>query len=369
MPRPPRMFRSAAIVVALAPVLGAPALAAAEGEVILYAQAAPAEAIHEAGLDTAFRQGPAAASFRWPGSHRLGKVDGTALSGMSADGMAEALREAWERDGSALVGVDEILPAHWTAGDARRLRLALAWLGPDAGRVVFYASPSLVERVGRADPRYPLPARLAAILDAVSRGRATYLATYRGDLQPFPAREMATHPTRWIARWPAGRGTLHLLVGPDGGLGQARLWDRVRSTPAGRALLDNGPAAISLATRDAGLEWLAAYWEHELAPEASPPGGDVVVPTFGGLLLRAVRGGVTISIARHGRAVLRLVPRGQGRGRVLRVLTGPTAAQCAFASRPTCPMGATRRWSCSRATAWWTRRAPPSGSPGRASTW
>ncbi len=312
------------IAAALAAIAGVPALAAGQGPVILYARGAAAEAIHDAGLTTAYRQGPALDTARWPGSHRLGKVDGTALSEMSASAMAAALREGWSQESAALVGVDEILPAHWSADDARRLRTALGLLGHEAGRVVFYAGPSLVEQVGRADPRLPLPKRLAEIVDAISRGRATFLLTFRGSLQPFPPREMATHPTRWIARWPAGRGTLHLLVGPDGGLGQAGLWNRVRSTPAGRALLSNGPGAIGLSTRGAGLAWLAAYRAHLRAPTAPPPGGDAAVSQPGGLGLRAVPGGVGVTIGRRGRAVLRLVPRRQRRGRVIRVLAGPT---------------------------------------------
>ncbi len=53
---------------------------------------------------------------------------------------------------------------------------------------------------------------------------------------------MAAVMVRWEARWPpARRPDLRLMFGPGGTVGQDAIWDRVRSTPAGRRLLANGP--------------------------------------------------------------------------------------------------------------------------------
>ena len=154
---------------------------------------------------------------------------GRDLAGASPSRIAAMLRAGWRQQGVGdLVAVDEVTPAQWTPSSAAGLAAALDQLGPDAQRVIFYAAPAMVERVGRADPRAALPAPLGQLIDAMSRARATYLLTYRGDLSPFPAREMAMHPTRWAVRWPAGRGELRIMLGPDAGLGQREVWARVR---------------------------------------------------------------------------------------------------------------------------------------------
>ncbi len=190
--------------------------------------------------------------------------------------------------------------------------------------MVFYAAPSLVEQVGRADPRRPLPARLARLVDALSRARATYLLTYRGDRAPFPAREMALHPTRWAARWPEGRGELRVMLGADAGAGQAELWARVRATPAGRAMLARGPGAYGVADAGAAREWAAQYRAFLAAPAVSATGADYAVPSPGGLALaRAGARRVRVTITRPGRAVVTMTPRAGGKVRAIRKLTGP----------------------------------------------
>lgn len=271
------------------------------------------------------RQVPAADHSRWSDAHVVGKVRGAEIEGQSAERIAAVLRAGWRRDGArGRVAVDEITPARWTAGGAARLAAALDRLGPLADRVVFYAAPSLVEQVGRADPRRALPPRLARLVNALSRGRATYLVTYRGDRAPFPAREMALHPTRWAARWPAGRGELRVMLGADAGAGQAELWTRVRATPAGRALLARGPGAYGLADAAAAREWVAQYRAFLAAPTVSATGFDYAVPAPGGLTLaRAGARRVRVTIARPGRAVVTMTPRGGGKVRAICKLTGP----------------------------------------------
>ena len=310
----------------IAGAVAAPAIAA--DPVILYAPAEGATAAHDAlrGTASTVRQGPAARDGRWPRAARLGKASGRELSSRSAAQIAAALRRSWSADFSGgRVAVDEIAPAHWSAADARRLREAMTMLGSDARRVSFYAASSLVEQVGRTDPRQPLSAKLATLLDAMSRGRSTYLLTYRGNLTPLPAREMATHPTRWIARWPAGRGRLHLLIGPDGGIGQTALWNRVRASAAGRQLLANPPGAYGLRTAAAGRAWAAQYRAHVRAPGASPPGGDVAVAKPGGLrLARAGNRAVRVTLGRRGRAVVSIRRAPAGPRRAIRKLRGPT---------------------------------------------
>jgi hypothetical protein len=292
---------------------------------LLYMSETPAVAIDQGVGGATWRQAPAAVNAHWTPGRRVGKVRGATLA--SAGGgaqMAAMLRAGWRAEGG-LVSVDEIAPARWDTSASAALADAMTRLGPDAQRVIFYASPSLVEQVGRVDPRRPLPARLGAIVDAISRGRATYLLTYRGNLTPFPAREMATHPTRWVARWPAGRGQLRIMLGPDGGIGQAALWARVRSTAAGRLLLADGVAAYGLSGAADARAWVAQYRAFRSTPTVSATGVDFPVPQPGGLVLkRAGVNRVRIIITRAGRAVVTMAPRTGGRLRAIRKLSGPT---------------------------------------------
>ena len=175
---------------------------------------------------------------RWPAARTVGKVTGRDLAGAGAGTHRRpAARRLAPAGGGRAGGGGRGDPRPVDAGGGGRAwPRAMDQLGGDARRVIFYAAPSLVERVGRADPRRPLDPALAGLVDAMSRGRATYLLTYRGDLSAFPAREMATHPTRWPARWPAGRGELRLMLGvgrghrPGASCGRAR----ARPRPAAR---------------------------------------------------------------------------------------------------------------------------------------
>lgn len=308
----------------LAVLAAAPATALADPP-LLYAPLAGAAAASDALDGQTLRQAPALPDGRWGAERLVGKVSGRELSGLPPDAIAARLRAGWQEPGVGdLVAIDELTPRQWPPARAAALRAALDSMGADARRVIVYASPALVEQVGRAHPRRPLPRRLAALVDAASRARTTYLATYRGDLSPFPAREMATHPTRWLARWPAGRGGLRLTVGPDGGLGQPALWARVRASAAGRALLAGAPAGYGLRTAVDGRAWAEAYRAHLAAPASAPAGGDHPVTGGGGIVLRRLDAArATLSLRRPGRAVVRLVPRGERRGRVILKLRGP----------------------------------------------
>lgn len=322
--RVPLVTRALGVVAVLCGLL-APAATAGTDPAIVYASQPAASALHD-GLGSSWRQLPAIPNRRWGGAQRLGKVRGKSLAAApSAAAMAAALRRGWRSERSAYVGVDEILPAHWSAQSARRLETAMLLLGGDAQRVIFYAGPSMVERLGRVDPRRGLTPRLQALVNAMARGRSTYLMTYRGNMEPFPEREMATHPTRWIARWPGSVDQLGLMIGPDGGLGQRAVWHRLRASAAGRRLLSNGVAAYGLRSQADAREWLTEYLDFLQSPSAAPQGFDARVPEPGGLRLsRMNRRVVAVTIDRPGRAVVRLVPRGERRGRVIRALWGPT---------------------------------------------
>lgn len=326
-----RALPVAAAVVALAPA-GA---ATAADPPLLYLSHEAAVAAHDGLGGPTLRQGPARDDRRWGTARTVGKVSGRELAGASPGAIAAGLRRAWgARGAGGLVAVDELVPGQWTPASARRLAAGLDLLGPAAGRVMFYASPSLVARVGRADPRRRLPPVLRGLVAAASRGRATYLQAYRGDLSPLPAREMAAYPTRWAARWPARGGELRIILGPDGGAGQAELWARVRATPAGREMLAGGPGAYGLGDAGAASRWAAQYRAFLAAPTAPARGRDAAVPVPGGLRLARVRpgpvrrgsAGARVRIARPGRAVVSIVPRGGGRVRALRRLAGPTGA-------------------------------------------
>lgn len=316
-----------AVAVAASAVTGwTSAAAAAEGP-LLYLREDPAVLIDQAVGGGTLRQAPLATNPRWSAARTVGKLTGRELAGAGPARIAAMLRAGWRQDGvGGLVAVDEITPAQWTPSSAAALATALDALGPDARRVIFYAAPSFVERVGRTDPRAALPATLAGLVDAVSRGRATYLLTYRGDMSPLPAREMATHPTRWAARWPAGRGELRVMLGADRGVGQAELWARVRSTPAGRDMLSRGPGAYGLVTTAAARSWLDQYRAFRAAPTVSATGGDFPVPVPGGLTLTtAGKGRVRVVLGRAGKAVVTMTPAGGGKVRAIRKLTGPAA--------------------------------------------
>jgi hypothetical protein len=325
----PSALRRAALALALGAVaLAAGAAGAAASDApLLYLREDPAAVIDSGLGGGTLRQAPMVPNARWTASRTVGKVTGRELAGQSAGRIAAILRAGWRQPGvGGLVAVDEVTPAQWTPGSAAQLAAALDGLGADARRVIFYAAPSFVERVGRVDPRRPLPAALAALVDAVSRGRATYLLTYRGDMSPFPAREMATHPTRWEARWPAGRGELRVMLGPDAGAGQAEVWARLRATPAGRDLLSHGPAAYGLPTTADARAWLDQYRAFRAAPTVSVTGADFPVPQPGGLTLTTAGARrVKVVIGRPGNAVVTMTPAGGGKVRAIRKLTGPAA--------------------------------------------
>lgn len=333
MPLVPRTTPSAArrIMIALAAttcamVAWAGAAAGADGS-LLYLMEEPAVAVNQGLGGGTLRQAPAVPHSRWTASRTVGKVTGRELAGAGAARIAAILRAGWREGGvGGMVAVDEITPAQWTPAGARTLAAALDSMGSDARRVIFYAAPSFVERVGRVDPRQGLPAPLAGLVDAISRGRATYLLTYRGDMSPFPAREMATHPTRWLARWPAGRGELRIVLGADGGLGQAELWSRVRATPAGRELLARGPGAYGLRDAASARAWVNQYRAFRAAPTVSVTGGDFPVPAPGGLTLTAAgTGRVKVVLGRAGNAVVTMTPARGGKVRAIRKLVGPAS--------------------------------------------
>jgi hypothetical protein len=304
-----------------------PALASAADPPLLYLPAEAARVVNDGVGGGTLRQAPIVPDSRWPAARTVGKVSGRDLAGAGAGAIAARLRAGWRQPAvGGLVAVDEVTPSQWNTAGAGALAEAMDQLGGDAQRVVFYAAPSLVERVGRTDPRRPLDPVLAVLVDAMSRGRATYLLTFRGNLSAFPPREMATHPTRWLGRWPAGRGELRLMLGVDGDIGQRELWTRARSTAAGRQMLANGPAAYGLRDVAAGRAWVEQYRSFRASPTVSVAGGDYPVPVPGGLTLTAAGAGrVRLTIARPGRAVVTVAPRAGGTLRAIRKLTGPTA--------------------------------------------
>ncbi|MDX6555528.1 MAG: hypothetical protein QOD86_1723 [Miltoncostaeaceae bacterium] len=324
-----RRRASVALIVAAA-ALGVPAAAAAWPLDVVYTGAPAAAAINDGaeglpGLKDAFRQAPILDDARWPSSRRMGKVSGDELAHLpTPEAMATRLAYGWQTitAGGATtavggrVGVDEITPSDWTPDQATKLGNALDILGVHAERVIFYASPSLVEQVGRRDPRKPLPRNLAALVDALSRGGHLYLETYRGNLQPFPLRQMANHLTRWWDRWPESRREhLHVIIGPSGWSTQSSIWNRVRSTAAGREILANGVGAFGLKTHDDGLAFLAEYRTYQASPLALPPSGDARLAEVGGVRIMvrtnarlALGSTFKVRISRPGNAIVLMRP-------------------------------------------------------------
>jgi hypothetical protein len=316
--------------VLVAAALG-PAAGAALGAVpLVYSPADAANAIHDGssavpGLTTALRQSPVYDDPRWPLDRRVGKVTGRQLAPLGAAGIADALRHAWsEKDAGGRVAIDEFVPGQWTDAGAGELAQAIRRLGPDAERVFVYASPALVAQVARVDPRKPLTGRIASLFAATAGAGRAYLEVYLGSLEPLSARQMATYVSRWSGRWPAERADrLHALIGPGGATGQAEIWRRVRASPAGRAILANGPGAYGLTSAADGLAWLAAYRDFLAKPTSPPPGGDTPVPVGGDIGLTLPRGGalapgsaLTLTFTRGGRAIVRLID-ARGKRRVI----------------------------------------------------
>ena len=302
---------------------------------IVYAPAAAAEAIADgapgvAGLADTLRQGPIFDNPRWPASRQLGKVSGQALAAMSAPDMANALRAALvdPRLGPrAGVGVDEISPVQWGAAQGQALSQALDLLGPDAGRVAIYLGPAMVSRVGRLDPRQPLPADLQAVMGALEKAGSVQLEMFSGSGGARSRANFAIYPTRWLARWaPADPDTLHLLFGPGRGRTQNTIWAWARSTPAGRRILRNGAGAWGLTSAQEGIAWLRAEAVFRRRPDAPPASGDYPVGEGGGLRLVARGGTLRVIFPRYGRAVVQLIARGRTRGQNVATLRGPTSA-------------------------------------------
>ncbi|MCC6831951.1 MAG: hypothetical protein IT200_11450 [Thermoleophilia bacterium] len=312
--------------------------AAAAGPVIVYSASAPANAVHDgaaglAGIRDAYRQAPAEEDPRYPTARRVGKIGGRELVALDAAAMAARVRaELRRRDVGDLVAVDEIEAARATPDRLAELDRALSLLGPDAERLVFYVSPGTVSQVGRVDRRSPLPDRYARLVQVLARGGHAYLLLYHGDGNPFTRDEMARDLTGWQARWPAARADrLHVMTGPERTTGQAEIWDRVRATPAGRALLASGPAVWGLRSGGEGLRWLAQYRAFLTAPTATPAGGEARVPTGGGLAIALpssrLRPGATVrvTVGRPGRATV-VLTRAGGAARRIRAITGPANA-------------------------------------------
>lgn len=300
---------------------------------VIYTSAGAARAIHDGsvdqpGLTQTHRQAPIREDMRWPTERRIGKVSGRSLARMQPSAMVRTFRAAWEAPGVGdLVGVDEITASDWTPEASRDLRTALDTLGTDANRVMLYISPGLVGQIGRVDLRRRLPARLAEIFVAIGGAGAIHLEMYHGDGTSFTRSEFAEYATRWLARWaPADPGKLHLLLGRAVGVGQAELWSRARSSPAGRTLLANGAGVYGLREAAEGADWLVAYRVFAAQPAVPPPEGDTPVAVGGGLVVVPGRGrSLTVLLSRRARAVVRLIPLSTGRGRVVAKVNGPTS--------------------------------------------
>jgi hypothetical protein len=322
-----------ACAAALAAWLGAAGSAAPPpGFSVVYAPAPAANAIYDGtaglpGLTDAVRQAPIFDDPRWPAERQMGKLNGRELSVLSVDQIVQAIRkELAGRPPGGLVAIDEITPNNWDEAHAAGFDAALAQLGPDAERVVVYVSPALVTQVGRTDLRKALDPKNAHLVAALRRAGAALLEMYHGNAGPFTQEEFAIQPTRWLARWaPADPGKLHMFFGYEQGVGWKGIFAWARATPAGRTILANGAGVYGLQTAREGLDWLSAYREFLASPTAPPPQGDYPVPVGGGLELRPPENRtVLITIDRPARAVIRLVPRGGGKARVIGVLNGPT---------------------------------------------
>jgi hypothetical protein len=321
-----------ATLVAIALLVAAAPAAAQLDMRLLYAPAEAARAINDGapdapGLTDTLRQAPVFEDPRWPASRLVAKVSGADLSRMRPSEMARALRAAWAdpRVGDH-VAVDELTAADWDEAQSEALEEALGLLGHDARKVILYLGPGLVSQIGRVDLRRPLESRLVALLEALRGAGAVQLEMYHGDRTPFTDYEFAVYSTRFLARWaPGDPDRLHLLLGPAKGVPHEEIWRRARATPAGRDLLDNGAGVYGLPDAAEGLSWLRAYRAFLADPAAAPPGGDFAVPSGGGLTVTPPQSRTaTLVLSRAGRAVVRVIPAGGGRARVVAKVNGPT---------------------------------------------
>ena len=213
-----------------------PAAGAAADAPLLYLTQEAASAAHDAMGGPTLRQAPLTPDGRWPAARTVGKVRGRDLAGASPARIAAMLRAGWRQQGvGGLVAVDEMTPPSGPPLAPPALAAALDQLGGDAQRVIFYAAPSMVERVGRADPRAAL-ARAARPADRRHEPRAGHLPAHLsrrhvavprprdGDAPDPLGGPLAGRPRRAADDARAGRRRS----------ASAEVWARVRSTVAGR---------------------------------------------------------------------------------------------------------------------------------------
>jgi len=324
-------FRLAPAALAAGAVL-APLAAAYPGLHVVYAPREGAQAIHDGapglpGLTGSLRQGPVFDDPRWPASRQVAKVRGRALSRMDVPAMVATLRAGLadplrERG----VAIEELVAADWGVAATQRLIQALEQLGPAARDVFVWVGPSIVAQIGRVDLQDPLRTRHRWYIGALRRAGAILLEMYGGGAAPLTAAQFAEYPSRWLARLPAGEhGRLHVVFGPDRGVGQDRLWAWARSTPGGRQVLRNGAGVYGMQTAADGLEWLAQLRAFQSAPDTAPA-GERPVPTRGGLTVLRSGRTVRVTLARPGRVTVSLIPiGGKGKRRMIRALQGPVS--------------------------------------------
>ena len=277
----------------------------------------------------------------------LAKVSGAELSRLRPAAMAHALRAAWAdpRTGG-LVGVDEIGGRRLGRRPERR-----PGRGPGPARAR-RAPRRALPQPGHREPdraRGPAPAarrpagrpagrdarrRRRGARDVPRRPLAVHRLRVRRLLDP-PARPLgagrpgrAAPPARAVRERRPGRG---LAPGPRHPRGTGSCWP-------------TAPAPTACRTRPRASTGCARTGPSSPTRPTRPPGGDFPVPVGGGLTVTPPQGRMTtVTLARPGRAVVRVIPAGGGAGRVVAKVDRPHRARRASPSacRPTSPAGGT----------------------------
>jgi len=304
-----RRLATLALIALAAAAIAAPGPAAPRMS-ILYDEGAAVRALtHPSGPGApigadrgAYRQDPGPGGIfdpqRRDDAHRIAKVPAAELAALSGEAMAQRIRREVDRprhpNRSGLVAIDEIgnpfNDRRGAGGPGARLSRAMAILagiphragGTYADRVHLYVAPAFGASIaaGRGPDHNlgrdgkPHRATWRGVMPALARAGGVWLEMYHhsraAGLTPMSAREWRTLPgdfSAYHASFGGDVGRLHLVLSqaralPAGaparcGGPMACQWRLARSTPAGSAILANGPGAYRLGAQ--AIAWRAQY--------------------------------------------------------------------------------------------------------------
>jgi hypothetical protein len=259
----------------------------------------------------ALRQDPGIGGMFAPGDNsqfRISKISGARLSGLTAQGMVDALKAQIRRGQygaeAHLVAIDELMETYGDPGPPPRIGHPLPMVSPDsvgarftsamrtlnseespwggtwASRVQVYVSPGIVSSIAighgpehnQAPNGRPQYRTWRGMMSGLALAGGLHLEMYHGSGSPltaFSASLWRRAPGAFLgllSRYGGNPSTVHFVFSattrpssaPRGwGDAMATSWSLARSTPAGREILQNGPDEYRLGGQL--REWLKQY--------------------------------------------------------------------------------------------------------------